>query len=77
MTLTLMMFPSEMMWLRLMLLRKHRIIANEMSNIIFARQMHNIAIGHASLKIYCIYLVWVLIYTKNTHSFECVFSAMG
>ena len=29
---------------------KHRIIASEMSNIIFAKQMHHIAIGDASLK---------------------------
>jgi len=27
---------------------KHRIIANEMSNIIFAKQMHHIAVGDAS-----------------------------
>ena len=28
---------------------KHHIIANEMSNIIFAKQMHHIAVGDASL----------------------------
>jgi len=35
----------------LMFIGKHRIIANEMSNIIFAKQMHHIAKGDASLNL--------------------------
>ena len=34
-----------------MFLCKHRIIVNEMSSIIFAKQMHHIAVGDASLKL--------------------------
>ena len=50
MTLTLMMFPSEMMSASPNVFGKHCIIANKMSNIIFAEQMHHIACGDASLK---------------------------
>ena len=40
---------------------KHRIIATSGSNIIFAKQMHHIAIGDASLKTYKAY---ALIYLR-------------
>ena len=39
-----------MMTLRSCFIGKHRIIANEMSNIIFAKQMHHIAAGDASFE---------------------------
>ena len=58
MPLTLMMFPSEMMTASPDILGKHRIIANEMSNIIFAKQMHHIAIGDASLQILTLIKSW-------------------
>jgi len=44
MTLTLMMCGFATFW------GKYRIIASETSNIIFAKQMHHIAVGDASLK---------------------------
>ena len=50
MTLSLMMFPSEMMSASPDVIGKHRIIASKTSNIIFAKQMHHIATGDASLK---------------------------
>ena len=50
MSLTLMMFPTEMMSASPNVIGKHRIIANEMGNIIFAKQMHHIAFGDASFE---------------------------
>jgi len=45
-----MMFPLEMMSASPNVYCKHRIIASERSNIIFAKQMHHITIGDISLK---------------------------
>ena len=53
-----MIFPAEMMSASPNILGKYRIIANEMSNIIFAKQMHHIAIGDASLQILTLIKSW-------------------
>ena len=47
---------------------KHHIIANEMSNIIFAKQMHHIAIGDASLQILTRFLSLFTILNIIMHS---------
>ena len=66
MTLSLIMFPSEMMC-GFATFGKHRIIANEMSNIIFAKQMHHIAAGDASSVI--TYLFRSFRYTSDSSFF--------
>jgi hypothetical protein len=56
-----MMFASRMMCGFATFYGKHHIIATEGSNIIFAKQMHHIAAGDASLKTYKAY---ALIYLR-------------
>ena len=50
MTLSLMMFPSEMMSASPNVFGKHRIIVCETNNIIFAEEMYRIAASDASFK---------------------------
>ena len=50
MSLSLMMFPSEMMSAPPNVVGKHHIIARKTSNIMFAKQMHHVAAGDISLK---------------------------
>ena len=49
------------------ILGKYRIIANEMSNIIFAKQMHHIDIGDASLQILTLIKSWGYLFHRPFH----------